>query len=76
MEDNRPDNLTPIAGTEISISVDEAARRTGVCRASLYNLMADGKLAYVKLGTRRVLLVSDVLAMMEANRHVSARKAA
>lgn len=42
----------------ISVSVSEAAALVGVSRASLYPFLMSGELGSLKIGTRRLVLVS------------------
>jgi excisionase family DNA binding protein len=62
--------------SEISISVVEAARRTGLGRTSIYAAMSDGLLPWCKVGGRRLILVDDLRSLLTANRQTSDRKAA
>lgn len=39
----------------LAFSVDEAARVTGLSRDLLYDQMRTGKLAYLKVGSRRIV---------------------
>jgi len=50
-----PDMPTqPLAG-RLAYSVDEAAAITGLSRDLLYDQMRAGKLAYLKIGRRRII---------------------
>jgi excisionase family DNA binding protein len=42
-------------GGRLAYSVDEAARLTGLSRDLLYDQMRAGKLAYLKVGRRRII---------------------
>jgi excisionase family DNA binding protein len=44
----------PLAG-RLAYSVDEAAAITGLSRDLLYDQMRTGKLAYLKIGRRRII---------------------
>ena len=48
----------------IALSVDEAAAVLGVSRVSIYERIKEGGLASFKFGRRRLLRVSDVLAVL------------
>jgi excisionase family DNA binding protein len=51
--------VEPVTGTDtnerLAYSVDEAAAITGLSRELLYNQMRTGKLAYLKVGRRRII---------------------
>jgi excisionase family DNA binding protein len=53
---------------KLSVSVDDAAEMTGLSRSSLYERMQVGELPFIKLGARRLILVSDLLALLAAHR--------
>ena len=57
----------PMRG-RLSVSVEDAADMIGVSRSNLYERMQAGQLPYIKLGTRRLVLVSDLLALLAAHR--------
>jgi excisionase family DNA binding protein len=42
-------------GERLAYSVDEAARITGLSRDLLYDQMRTGRLAYLKVGRRRII---------------------
>jgi excisionase family DNA binding protein len=43
------------AGERLAYSVDEAAQITGLSRDLLYDQMRTGRLAYLKVGRRRII---------------------
>ena len=43
-----------------ALSIQEAARACGLSRATLYRLIADGKLATLKIGARRLVTVGAI----------------
>jgi excisionase family DNA binding protein len=45
----------PAAGGRLAYSVDEAAAITGLSRDLLYDQMRAGRLAYLKIGRRRII---------------------
>ena len=47
-------NRTPDA-ERLAFSIEEAARLTGLSRDLLYDQMRTGKLAYIKVGRRRII---------------------
>ena len=51
--------MDPVTSTEprerLAYSVDEAAALTGLSRELLYDQMRAGKLAYIKVGRRRII---------------------
>ena len=61
----------PPMRSRLSVSVDDAAEMTGLSRSTLYEFMdlrKGGTLPFVKLGGRRLILVSDLLALLAAHR--------
>jgi len=49
----------PVA-PKISVSAGEASVMCGLSRATLYNCMNDGRLPFVKIGCRRLILLRDL----------------
>lgn len=49
------------------VTVEEASRLLAVSKSSLYNLMENGRLRYVKLGKSRRLRRADLAALVEAS---------
>ena len=47
-----------------ALSIREAARACGLSRATLYRLMADGKLSTLKIGARRLVPVGSLDALL------------
>jgi excisionase family DNA binding protein len=45
-------------------SIEEACDATGLGRSMLYEMMADGRLAYTKLGNRRLVRVDSLLRLV------------
>jgi excisionase family DNA binding protein len=52
----------------IALRVGPAAALSGLPKTRLYELMAAGELPFVRDGARRLILVSDLLAYLEARR--------
>jgi excisionase family DNA binding protein len=52
---HRPTNITPLA-----VSPAQAAEAIGVCRASIYNLIARGELPAHKIGRSTRIAVADL----------------
>ena len=46
---------TDLPAERLAFSVDEAARIIGLSRDLLYDQMRNGKLAYLKIGRRRII---------------------
>jgi excisionase family DNA binding protein len=47
-----------------ALSIREAARTCGLSRATLYRLIADGKLATLKIGARRLVTIGAIDALL------------
>ena len=62
----RSPTATVAATPRFALSVDDAAASLGIGRAHLYVLMGDGRLAYVKLGRRRLVRPAALTAMLDA----------
>lgn len=58
-----PQNPTP--ADLISVSPEEAARITGVCRSVIYQAQARGEIKGFKVGRRRLFLVKDLERWMQ-----------
>ena len=50
-----PEPIPGPPGERLAYSVDEAAQITGLSRDLLYDQMRTGKLAYLKVGRRRII---------------------
>ena len=50
-----PDTAPDPPGERLAYSVDEAAQITGLSRDLLYDQMRTGRLAYLKVGRRRII---------------------
>ena len=54
-------DASPTANREpLALSVEQAAKAAGLSRASLYLEMRAGRLKYIKIRARRVILLDDV----------------
>lgn len=51
--------------TAVAVSVDEAGRRLGVGRTTIYALIARGKLRSFTVGDRRLIAVSELVRFAE-----------
>jgi len=60
---NTPNHLT----APIAISPDEAARRAGIGRTTLYAALAKGDLKSIKIGTRRLIKVEAIHEWLAAH---------
>ncbi|KQS77634.1 hypothetical protein ASG25_13590 [Rhizobium sp. Leaf384] len=58
-------NVAPITYT-----IANATKATGLSRSTLYNLMKDKRLPYIKVGKRTLLKTSDIEALLESGREV------
>jgi excisionase family DNA binding protein len=47
-----------------ALSIEETAEACGLSRATLYRLIADGRLATLKIGARRLVPVSAIDALL------------
>ena len=47
-----------------ALSIEEAAEACGLSRATLYRLIADGRLATLKIGARRLVPVASIDALL------------
>ena len=67
----REQQMTDITGDRpverLAYSVDEAAAITGLSRDLLYDQMRTGKLAYLKIGRRRIITRQDLEAFLSRN---------
>jgi excisionase family DNA binding protein len=48
----------------LALSVKEAAQACGLSRATIYRLIADGKLATLKIGARRLVPIGAIDALL------------
>ncbi len=55
---------TDLPADRLAFSVDEAARITGLSRDLLYDQMRTGKLAYLKVGRRRIITRQHIEAFL------------
>jgi excisionase family DNA binding protein len=49
----------------LAVSVDEAARRLSVGRTLLYDLIRQGKVRAVKLGTRTIIPATEISRLLD-----------
>lgn len=64
-------SATNIDGSQIvpiSVRVPEAVRMTGLCRSTIYELIASGELEASKVGRSTVILVDSLRRLLLANR--------
>lgn len=57
---------------ELLLSLEEACRRLGIGRTTLYQQMKEGKLAYVKIGRRRLVSVKAIERFIEQHENEEA----
>jgi excisionase family DNA binding protein len=60
--------MHPSDYSALALGVAEAARQAGVSRSFLYEQMTAGRLAFVKAGKRRLVLVEDLRAWLSSLR--------
>ena len=54
----------PQAPERRALSIKEAAQTCGLSRATLYRLIADGKLTTLKIGARRLVTTTAIDALL------------
>ncbi len=52
---------------ELLVSVEEAARRLGVGRSAMYELLASGQIGRVKVGRRTLVPVQELRSWVDRN---------
>lgn len=57
--------MTIIAPELITVRIKEACRITGIGRSKLYELIAEGEIATVKIGTMTLIPVAGLRALIE-----------
>ncbi len=62
---------TAAALPPIALGVEAASRAVGISRSGLYSLIATGELKSIKAGGRRLILIDDLRAFLEAQREVA-----
>lgn len=55
----------------LACSINEAARRTGLSRSTLYRLMDSGQLDHVKIGGRRLIPEDALHALIDTHRNAA-----
>jgi excisionase family DNA binding protein len=48
----------------LALSIEETAKTSGLSRATLYRLIADGKLTTIKIGARRIVPIGAINALL------------
>jgi excisionase family DNA binding protein len=56
---------------KLALSVDETARRISVCPKTVHNLIRRGQLGARKIGSRTVVLVTDLQKFLESRKKIS-----
>ncbi len=70
---HRVSRRKPIAFADrVSCTLDDAVVATGIGKSKLYSLMKTGILKYRQLGSRRMLDVSSVIALVRPNTETAA----
>lgn len=73
MRAERSDETTPVVSAQpIALRIPDAVAASGLSRTTLYAEMDDGKLAFVKVGSRRLILRDDLVAFLLERRVVAA----
>lgn len=49
----------------VTCSIENAAAALGMCRATIYNLIRDGKIDAVKVGRRRLVKIESIRSLVE-----------
>ncbi|MCJ8325345.1 MAG: helix-turn-helix domain-containing protein [Rhizobiales bacterium] len=57
------------------LSLNDAARSIGVCRATFYNLLNQGLIKSVKIGTRRLIVQDSLFDYVERLQDASSDRA-
>lgn len=56
--------------SQLTCTIPNAAKMTGLSRSTLYNLIASGQLNRIKIGKRALLKISEIEALLENCREV------
>jgi excisionase family DNA binding protein len=64
MPDNITGSVSPIDG-KLLCSIKEATTLLGVGRTSIYEMMSRGQIASLRLGSRRLIKMSSLVALVE-----------
>lgn len=54
------------APTPLLLSLNDAAKSIGVCRATFYSLLDQGLIESVKIGTRRLIVQDSLVAYVKS----------
>lgn len=65
VSDNQPKVKNPVDPRVKLVSVDEASRRLGVGRSTIYKLISSGKLGMVSIYNRRLIREDHIDALAE-----------
>ena len=57
--------------TPLLLSLKEAARSIGVCRATFYELLNQGLIESVKIGTRRLIVQDSLIVYVKSLQNLS-----
>ena len=61
--------------TRLLVSLNEGAKAIGVCRAKFYELLAEGQIENVKIGSRRLIVQESLVSYVEKLKAEAAIKA-
>jgi excisionase family DNA binding protein len=63
-------NLTKLVPAEkLAVNAEQAGQMLSLSRSKIYELMHSGELPFIKIGKSRRVLVSDLLKLIERNKH-------
>jgi excisionase family DNA binding protein len=65
---SKPEEPTIPFFQRLTCTIDEACEATSLGRTKVYELIGDGRLATTTIGRRRLVIVSGLLSLLEANK--------
>lgn len=57
--------MTTLISPPLLLSLNDSARSIGVCRATFYDLLNQGLIDSVKIGTRRLIVQESLISYVE-----------
>lgn len=70
--DQRTERKQQFTIEPIAMRVPEACRYLGIGRSTLYVLISDGEIEFIKLGSSTLVLTESLRALVERRRHPAA----